>query len=177
MNAQLECIEPCGLSKESIFKVAEFAAKRVGYTRSKSNFDFIKSIGGKIRQIGTHDWLEDPKLLHVSNNGFEIYIPEHTGPLTDRAVVGQALGHYIIHSKMGRDKIKISRRYNNISDRFEWEAAWFSMAFLINKTEFMKWVRISKKDCSALAGLFMVPQELIRLRLASLNISKHGVPC
>ncbi|MDB2439732.1 ImmA/IrrE family metallo-endopeptidase [Hellea sp.] len=169
--------EATNLDKQSVFRIAEKAARNFGYLENFDIYEAVKSLGGKVY---TKDfWAEGStpygSLEVNSENDFTIFVPQETSDVRDRFTIAHELGHYVLHYlwpihvlKKGQFKLRASR-YG--SDRTEWEANWFASAFLMPEDEFRKLVEDEKLPISRVARHFKVSQAAASTRAKVLKIN------
>jgi Zn-dependent peptidase ImmA (M78 family) len=98
----------------------------------------VKNLGGEIivkSTTETGDQTEDGAIEVRKEQEFTIYLSPFTGPLRDRFTIAHELGHYFLHSKVGKKRIRVPRAGGG---REEWEANWFAAGFLMPEEMFRK---------------------------------------
>ena len=166
--------EPCWLSKTEISDLAEDIARDMGYAPGDDLLPVVKGLGGDILfsdPLSESDSYGSGS-IYMSQAGFEILLPLHTGPLRDRFTVAHELGHFILHY-LGTEYAKegqamVADRYG--SGRVETEANWFAASFLMPKTEFVDCWRMSDGDRDIVASVFRVSEAAARVRAQSLGL-------
>ena len=170
---KFEPATPTYFSKEVVYRIAEKTADAVGYRPGGELIETVKAMGGVIKYQEIDEWMAtDTGSIEVYGKGsFIIYLPQFTGPMRDRFTIAHELGHYVLHSKLGSKPIKIERRFGeDVKTRIEWEANWFSAAFLMPTRRFKAHFIRLKGDCAALAGIYMVSRSAIETRIKSLGL-------
>ncbi|WP_017931093.1 ImmA/IrrE family metallo-endopeptidase [Robiginitomaculum antarcticum] len=160
----------------SVFRIAENAAKHYGYTIGGDIVRIVESLGGKI--ILKNFWAEGSQeagsLDVIDHNDFTIFIPEDTSEIRDRFTIAHELGHYVLHylwplQVKGREKFCLrASRYG--SDRPEWEANWFAAAFLMPEDEFKKVAKRKSNSIEQMAKHFAVSLKAAETRAKVLEI-------
>jgi predicted transcriptional regulator len=134
-ESAVNAVQPSGLTKIDIEALAERFADQVHYQPGSDLHSLIEQLGG---QIEIHDLNELGRTgsIHVRGPGeFTIFLPPYTSRLRDRFTIAHELGHYVLHSRFGKQQIRVMREGGG---RTEWEANWFAAAFLMPAAEFRK---------------------------------------
>jgi hypothetical protein len=135
-HSQTSEAKPCGLNKAQVQSVAAQVAKKLGYKPGDELAPLVKKIGGKI-EVASWDEVGTTGSITVRAAGdFTISLSPLSGNRRDRFTIAHELGHYVLHSEMGK-KAPLSVRRDG-SDRVEWEANWFAAGFLMPEAEFRK---------------------------------------
>ena len=98
---------------------------------------------------------------------FIIYLSDFTGLVKDRFTIAHELGHYVMHSEMGKTPVAVARHVS--SDRVEAEANWFAEGFLMPENIFRKEFK-RNENTDSLAAFFMVSPQAIEARAGHLGI-------
>lgn len=126
--------QPCGWSKAQVQSVAAQVAKKLGYKPGDELAPLIRKLGGKI-EVARWDEVGTTGSITVRATGdFTISLSPLSGNRRDRFTIAHELGHYVLHSELGK-KAPLSVRRDG-SDRVEWEANWFAAGFLMPEEEF-----------------------------------------
>ena len=154
--------------KEGIYDLANslFTKHNLG-----PGFDIVQFVEEKfkarIEYVDLSRWeeSEDGSIVVHGRNKFDIYISNFTGALRDRFTIAHELGHYILHSDYGKNKIKAARFG---SDRVEWEANWFAAGLLMPTSLFTELYREKCiQDPFRLASMFLVSIPAINVRITT----------
>lgn len=149
-------IKPSNYSKQDIFDLGCAAAQILDYPKNKIE-NIIKDIGGKIEITSQFNDGNNYCIIVNARNDFDIFLSQEIyNRDTIVFVLAHELGHYILHSFVGKRPISIKR--NNIG-RAEWEANWFAAGFLIPEIAL-------KQYCtnSSIAISLGVPEALVEIR-------------
>ncbi len=173
MTGQLDYPKPCccGLRKTAVEKVAENAARTLGYRPAGDVVAAVQKLGGTVEFLSLDDWLAHQHDT-ITVNGpqdFTIRLMRSDGPLRHRFTIAHELGHYILHSGQGQRRLKAGRDGSDC--REEWEANWFAAAFLMPEADFRAAAEANHGDANRLAGRFLVSAEAARVRLKSLGLA------
>ena len=163
---KLEEPPPMNWSKDSVFKFAEKTANKLGYKPGKPLKPIIEVLGGRIVYQDLSDWAESGGLIVYGENDFEILISNFTSGARDQFTIAHELGHYIMHSQLGKHPCKVGRKG---SDRLEWEANWFAAGFLMPEKRFRE-VYSENSDDQLMAYRFGVSPAAIRIRKKALGL-------
>lgn len=119
--------------------------------------ELASGVHGTVEVRGKKDWT--------------VYLPEHTGPLQDRFTLAHELGHYVLHSRLGRVAIQASRTFNSAEepDAAEKEADAFALALLMPKLAVDSAIEKYGEDVQLLAAIFSVEPPVADTRLKSLG--------
>ena len=169
--------EATNLEKQSVFRIAEKAARNFGYLENFDIYQAVESLGGKV--LTKDFWAEGSSQygsLEVrSEDDFTIYVPQETSKFRDRFTIAHELGHYVLHYlwpvhvlNKGDFQLRASR-YG--SDRTEWEANWFASAFLMPSENFRRLAEQEKSSLSNIARYFKVSQAAVSTRAKVLEIN------
>lgn len=151
------------LSRDDIEQIADKVRKVVGYQPGAELIPIIERIGGKVEFIHLHHWLDDHcATIEVrGKRDFTIRLSRNGGLLRNRFSLAHELGHYVLHSQIG--KIQLLATRSLISERVEWEANWFAAAFLMPANAFRKRWKLTKND-EDLASYFLVSTQAVKVR-------------
>ena len=125
---------------------AEDIARSLGYRRGDPVELLISDLGGKLSYsskvfTGTGD---AESIIVRAEDDFDIVLGTMTSPGRDRFTMCHELGHLFVHYPLFRERfpntVMSARRWVDDKDsdqqRAEWEANWFSSAFLMPEAEF-----------------------------------------
>ena len=166
--------EPCNLPKTEIERIAAAVAKNTGYAVGGDLRAAVEQLGGSVSYLDWQDWFDHAHdTIQVDGpQNFRIRLLSVDGPLRHRFTIAHELGHYVLHSRLGKIRLEAGRKGSN---RTEWEANWFAAALLMPEAEFRDAVeKFRDRDSLALAlsGHFMVSLEAAEVRLKTLGLSE-----
>ena len=131
---KLSRFKPCNFTRKSIYEFAEYVA---GQTKDKNiNIESLidTDFGGKIEYQQYDDWLqtEEGSIIVRGHRDFTIFISNFTSSTRDRFTIAHELGHYVLHSQMGKIQGR-AQRFTALGtkDLVEYEADWFAAGFLM----------------------------------------------
>jgi len=169
-------IVPTFLPKFVVMGMAEGFAQTFAYVPGASLDEFIHRLGGSLiyedKAVGTH-------LVVTGSRQFMIRTMRQESALCDYSQIAIGIGHYFLHSLMGKKKMKMdcSAQLNqesavggNPKRQIVLEAHWFAAAFLMPAKK-LKAARQTNGDTLVLAKQFQVTQEVMRTRLKDLDIA------
>jgi len=164
--------EPINLPKAEIFRIAEEIGKILEYNVGDELGPIITNLGGRITPQDFNEWLNGNEAsidVHGEKN-FEIFIPSIAGKYRNRFTIAHELGHYILHSKLGKKQITVKRFLDSSqNDRVEWEANWFAASFLMPKSKFIEYYN-QKSDTLYLSSVFGVSPTAVAIRKKELAL-------
>lgn len=160
---------PTNWSEAQIGAVAEETAKAFGYIPGSDITDFVqKALGGTVE---VDDW-RDPAptgMIQVRGPGdFTIWLSPYTAPARDTFTIAHELGHYFLHSRMGKLQIEVKREGSN---REEWEANCFAASFLLPEKTFRKAWQEHGGDTTLVAAKFGVSTSVVSIRAERLRLA------
>lgn len=124
---------PIGWTNAVVQKFASDAAKKLGYRPGDDIEAVVERLGGKIT-VADRNSKHDTGAIQVrGKNDFLIALSPLTAHRRSRFTIVHEVGHYMLHSQMGRIPIQVRR---DASGRVEWEANWFAAGFLMPEEEF-----------------------------------------
>jgi len=159
--AEGEAIQPTNLGRQEI---EDYAGKVIEATKLEPGTDLkelIKQLGGQCDVQTFGGWQAETGSVFVHGaKDFDVLLPDFTSPLRDQFTMGHELGHYFLHSQMGKFPL-VANRFG--SGRVEWEANAFAAALLMPKQKFIaEW-----NSCGNLlrvAAMFFVSTDAARVR-------------
>ena len=180
MKSEYEKAVPCFLSKQAITKIAEEMAKKLDYNPEKGMNPVLDKIGGRLKIRDFWDLSNDsPDSIEVHDVGdFDIYVSSTASQERDRFTIAHEIGHYVLHFLYPRVKDnnnKINKMYATRygTDRGEWEANWFAVAFLMQEEDFRQRFNRLEGDLEALSDELGVSKKAVDTRANVLGLSKH----
>jgi hypothetical protein len=164
--------EPTGWSRDTISHLAEKFAQAVGFKPGGEVSPFVAGLlKGKIVYLDWQDWkAKGADTIEVRGPGdFTIYLSRIGGLLNNRFSIAHELGHYVLHSKLG--KVPLVAHNSGEDETAEWEADCFAAALLMPPKEFKKLWRASPSG-RVMASRFLVPPDVAVLWSETLNLGK-----
>ncbi len=138
---------PTNVRKAGISKFAEHVAAEVDYALGAPLEPLVTRLGGKISYRKAPVVKGRPEsMIATSRNKFTIFLPLMTTPERDRFTIAHELGHLFLHYplilKLHPGATMLATRFLDDADpvqkRAEWEANWFSSAFLMPSAAFRR---------------------------------------
>lgn len=168
--------EPCNLSRDQISTLAEQIAKELNYVIGSDPVEFVEKIGGEVffQDLWEMSINSSGSIVIDGINNFKIYLGLHTSSRRDRFAIGHELGHYFLHYLLPySNKQEVgplqAARYGD--GRTEYEANWFSAAFLMPQEKFKKKYHEST-SLDEVADYFGVSKSAAEIRSKILNLSR-----
>jgi len=157
--------QPCNWSEKEIYDFAEEVAKELGYKYGEPLEPIVERLGGKIIYQDINEWYgtNSGSIVIDGKDNFTIYVSNFTSPLRDRFTIAHELGHYILHSGIGKIPMRVPRSGKN---QVEFEANCFAAAFLMPANIFSEKLK-KTNDASILAAEFCVSRSAIEARKVS----------
>jgi hypothetical protein len=160
VNGPRDDVPPCRLTKADIEAVAAATAAAVNYSPPSPLEPIVTQLGGSVEFLSNLDTLQKSGAIHVRKPGdFTIYLPLFASKLRNRFTIAHELGHFVLHSNLGKKEIWVAR---GGTGRTEWEANWFAGAFLMPKVTFQE--KLSRMQTYELASFFGVSEAAIEVR-------------
>lgn len=99
------------LPRSDIERIADKVRKVVGYQPGDELIPIIKRIGGQVEFIDLHKWLDDHcATIEVrGKRDFAIRLSRVGGLLRNRFSLAHELGHYVLHSQLGKIPLSATR--------------------------------------------------------------------
>jgi Zn-dependent peptidase ImmA (M78 family) len=157
---------PTNWTKDEVQKFASDAAKKLGYSAGGDIEKIIEGMGGKVKRTDWASARETGSLEVTGEEDFTIYLSPYSGERRARFTMAHELGHYILHSDLGKHPIVIKRDGEN--NRIEWEANWFAAGFLMPSAEFKKLAGKGWSDAE-LGEHFDVSEAAVEIRRKALG--------
>jgi len=163
-------IKPLGISFPAIHNIAEKAAVLLNYAPGADLAPLIERIQGKIQYLAPSDATEQSCITVNQDGSFVIELSPVLFPLQERIAIAHELGHFILHSKVGKVPLTAHFTPDKEDEEAEFEAQEFASAFLMPKEMFRAAIdsRIGK-DILSLSAHFMVPVQIVATRLRALD--------
>lgn len=166
------------LSKQQVYEFAEMVQRELEFEPGGDLNELVDSLGGQV--IVKDTIFDDPEQsgsLYVDDiDSFRIIIPSHTSPKRDRFTIAHELGHFFLHYLLPDRHLDLTSKkmlaLRKDSDRVEWEANWFSSAFLMPSDAFKTQFRVLDGDISQLSDYFDVSYSAAEVRVKSLGLEE-----
>lgn len=159
--------KPTNRSRSYIENLASDIARKLAFKPGNDLQAVVDRLGGRIE---VHPWDNPEQSGSIEVRGkddFTVFLSPYTGHFRDRFTIAHELGHYFLHSRLGQHPIRIAREGSN---QAEWEANWFAAGFLMPGKEFSeKWKEVSG-NLEALANIFDVSPQTVRVRARTLGL-------
>lgn len=156
--------EPCNLPLPDIDKIGEKLADILKFQPGGDIFEIVSRIGGTIK-LDMEDKHENGSIIVDGEDDFTVYLSQYTGPLRDRFTIAHEIGHYILHSNLGKKRIQVPRYGQNL---VETEANYFAAGFLMPQKQFIHEHKQCSGDRRALAAKFLVSEKAVLIRQKTL---------
>lgn len=165
-------ITPTNLSRKQIHILAELFAEKTSYIPGVTDIiDYVKKqLHGKIEYTDSPKDSVGGSISVNSQKDFTIYLSKATSHKRDVFTIAHELGHYFLHSQLG--KIKINARRSDDIDEAEKEANSFAAAFLMPEDRVRKLFSEKDGNISALADAFKVSLTAMNWRCINLGLKK-----
>jgi hypothetical protein len=161
---------PTNLSKAKISELAGQLAEKFQYRTANDLECIVDKLGGRI-EYGDWGQGDNGGSLKVYPDGtprFIIQLYSFAGNLRNRFTIAHELGHYFLHSNVGKKPIAVNRAG---SDRLEWEANWFAGAFLLPSQRLRSdWEK--HRSVAQIAAAYQVSQPVVEIQLDTLGIAR-----
>ena len=168
-ESSFEEVQPSGRSKAYIDSLGSTVSEKLEYQAGDDLAPYVERLGGEIE---VRSWKKPPEdgSIQVRGQGdFTIFLSPYTGPLRDRFTIAHELGHYFLHSLLGKRRIYIRREGSN---RAEWEANWFAAAFLLPQNFFRKMWEETGGNVEAIAAAADVSRQTVITRSKELELQE-----
>lgn len=178
-NKVLPPAKAAGLPIRDIEKIADYIRTAFKPHGTSDMHGLITYLGGKVKisdpeyhQFDVHGTLEVR-----SDNDWTVYLPKHTGPLQDKFTLAHELGHFILHSLMGKKPLMASRvfRLNQVPDAAEVEADMFALALLMPKRLITSAIKKYGNSPVALSAVFGIHSSLVEIRLKTIVSARKAL--
>jgi Zn-dependent peptidase ImmA (M78 family) len=151
---------PCNLSQDAIERLAELTASVWKYEATVDMTELVSRLSGQIKLVDTLEGVVGA-LSVKGRQDFVITLPNFSSEVRDRFTIAHELGHFVLHSKLGRIPMEVGRGGNDLG---ETEADVFAAAFLMNRNTFKKLSEDGYSEIQ-LAQHFNVSVDDVQLRL------------
>lgn len=160
---------PTNWSEEQIGDVAEKIAKKLGFKPGDDIRAFVENeLEGTVE---VDDWRNPAPTGEIQVRGpgdFTIWLSPYTAPARDVFTIAHELGHYFLHSKIGKIPIEVKREGNN---RVEWEANCFAASFLLPEKAFRRAWSQHAGNTDIIAAEFGVSTSVVSIRAKRLDLA------
>ncbi|HSI84357.1 MAG TPA: ImmA/IrrE family metallo-endopeptidase [Candidatus Methylacidiphilales bacterium] len=156
-----------GWTKSQVQDFAAKVARGLGYRPGQNLEEIVKSLGGKIVKGDIFNTQDTGSITVDGPKQFTIYLSPLSSERRSRFTIAHELGHYVIHSRMGRIPVCVPR---DGTGQVEAEANWFAAGFLMPEDEFRQ--KHSEGWGNAMLAIhFDVSQAAVEVRKQSLGFS------
>lgn len=158
--------EQTGWTKRAIDGIAAQVAEKLGYEPGADLEPIVERLGGKVI-VGPVDETGSTGFLQVEEDGsFLIALSPLPGEHRNRFTIAHELGHYFLHSRIGKQKLYATRQAGS---RVEWEANWFAGSFLMPADAFVAAWQKHNGQAAFLISEFRVSGGAIEIRADTLR--------
>ena len=162
-------------SHVSMARVQEYASdlsRRLEVAALDRLDGLVSSLGGRLHFCGW-DWSAPSGTIYVHKPGdFDIVVGDPAASARERFTIAHELGHYFVHSSMGKKPIIAPRASVGGGGRLEWEANWFAAGFLMPPDEFKRAFAECRRDLETVAAKFFVSTKAAEVRAQVLGLRK-----
>jgi hypothetical protein len=158
--------KPCGWGRDRIQEFAARIASAWGYKPGGDLIELVKSLGGQVKVGKIEEVLTTGSITVDGPGDFLISLSPLSGFRRSRFTVAHELGHYVLHSQLGKKRISVQR---DGSGPVEWEANWFAAGFLMPEKDFRTRRKAGWGDAE-LAMHFDVSEAAVQVRRQSLGL-------
>lgn len=123
---------PCNWSRQEVQSFAADAAKKLGYQPGDEVEKVVEMLGGRVELTDFASAANTGSITVYGPEDFVIALSPLAGSGRSRFTMAHELGHYVLHSKLGKIPLQVRR---DGSGRTEWEANWFAAGFLMPEEE------------------------------------------
>jgi hypothetical protein len=166
---EIKELQPCSLSYEEISKLAEDVAVVLNFKAGDPIESIVERLGGTIEYYPLE--VRNPVTIKVENNSkFILKLPQIIFLLHKRLSIAHEIGHFILHSQLGKYQIEAYRIAKSIDDEVEYEANLFARHFLVTDDELLEFIKHAGKKSFDVAVHFYVPQPIAKVRLSEISV-------
>lgn len=160
---------PTYWSEKQIGGAAEVIAEKLGFKPGNDIKKFVQTeLGGTVE---VDDWRSPAPTGEIQVRGpgnFTIWLSPYAAPVRNIFTIAHELGHYFLHSKVGKKPIEVKREGNN---RLEWEANCFAASFLLPGQAFREaWEQLGG-NVDNIAAKFGVSTSVVAIRAKRLDLA------
>lgn len=125
---------PANLSREQISQLANLFAQATSFKPGTDIFKYVKEkLKGRIKYSDDMTDSSGGSIEVNADSSFTIYLSQITSIKRDVFTIAHELGHYVLHSRLGRIPLSANRSGEN--DEAEKEANTFAACFLMPEKE------------------------------------------
>jgi Zn-dependent peptidase ImmA (M78 family) len=164
------------ISLSQAYWAGEEAAKGVRMTPSLNLTNLVRANGGDVHHIDYSQFksfldsgidIFENSIYVRGEKDFDIILPTHAPLVERRFIIAHELGHYALHS-IDAGKCYALRKGDGNAEK---EADYFALGFLLPSGTFKKAYRRLNRNVGELSTAFLVPEDLVELRIKSLELS------
>lgn len=124
-------IEPSNLSKAQIKELARHFSKLISFNPKENNLrECVEKLGGKIVFDNSKIGSIGGSITVNGRNNFTIYLSTITSKRRNNFTIAHELGHYVLHSMLGENKLE-AKRDDSENSLAEIEANYFAAELLM----------------------------------------------
>ena len=135
-NATHSAPKPTGYNQLQIEELAASIAEKLEFSPGGELAPVVERLGGNFKYLDTEAYFFEGGTARIVVDGpgrFVISLHKLGGLFDNRFAIAHELGHYFLHSEMGRRPITAGHAEGAVS-REEWEASVFAAAFLMPRS-------------------------------------------
>jgi len=167
-KTKYELPKPLDAPAEEIFGFAESIADILKLTPECDLVDVVKNLGGNIEVLSL-DRNRKKASITVKHGSFTIRLNPFLSPLQKRMSIAHELGHWFLHSNLGKEAIEACHSMEAENRVAENEAHLFAYGLLIPTKKLKEFVAKFGDDSTRVAAHFLVPEPIARQRILSLT--------
>jgi len=152
-----------GYDQQEIEQLAAMVAEKLGFSPGDDLDEAVNKLGGKFTYLDTEEYFFRGGTARIVVDGpkdFTISLHRSGGIFNNRFATAHELGHYILHSQLGKIPIKATHSEGSLAPE-EWEATVFAAAFLMPAPKFREMAMGRKLSTYDLSAYFMVSLEAV----------------
>jgi hypothetical protein len=152
-----------GYDRQEIEQLAAMVAEKLGFLPGDDLDGAVSKLGGKFTYLDTEEYFFRGGTARIVVDGpkdFTISLHRSGGIFNNRFATAHELGHYILHSQLGKIPIKATHSEGSVAPE-EWEATVFAAAFLMPGPKFREMAVERKLSTYDLSAYFMVSLEAV----------------
>ena len=160
--------KPCGISVREISAFAKKVAEALNFKPRSALETVVEYLGGEIKTLPFSVADSKRASITVEEGGkFTITLTPILFPLQKRMSIAHELGHLFLHSRYGEVALQAHHDSDEENDVVEDEAHEFACEFLMPTKLLRKIANFFDNDTIKIAAYFMVPEPIVRQRMAS----------
>lgn len=129
-----EYFKAAGYSQKSIYEYTNKISNQLCFEPNNDIEKIVEHFGGTVEYVDyeTYKDTEDGSIEIHGENNFNIYVSQANSYAKNRFTIAHEIGHYILHSRLGKITGK-AQRFPSIQhdSKIEIEANWFAASFLM----------------------------------------------